>query len=45
LYGVTPTDGLSLAAAVVVVGATAALSIWLPARRAVHVSPLTALHE
>jgi predicted permease len=45
LYGVTPTDALSLAAAVVVVAATAALSIWLPARRAVRVSPLTALHE
>jgi predicted permease len=45
LYGVTPTDGVSLTAALVVVGATAALSIWLPARRAVRVSPLTALHE
>jgi predicted permease len=44
LFGVTPTDRLSLTTALVVVGATAALSIWLPARRAVRVSPLTALH-
>jgi putative ABC transport system permease protein len=43
LFGVTPTDGLSLAAALVVVAAAAALATWLPARRAVRVSPLTAL--
>lgn len=43
LFGVTPTDPQTLAAGLVVVGATAALSIWLPARRAVQVSPLTAL--
>jgi predicted permease len=45
LFGVTPTDSLSLAAALVIVAATAALSIWLPARRAVRVSPLGALHQ
>jgi predicted permease len=44
LFGVTATDPLSLVTALVVVAATAALSIWLPARRAVRVSPLTALH-
>ena len=43
LFGITPTDPLSLVVALLVVGATAALSIWLPARRAVRVSPLTAL--
>jgi predicted permease len=43
LFGVTATDPPSLAAALLMVGATAALSIWLPTRRAVRVSPLTAL--
>jgi predicted permease len=44
LFGVTPTDRLSLAVAFVVVGTAAALSIWLPVRKAVRVNPLTALH-
>ncbi len=45
LFGVTPTDGPTLAAVLVIIGSTAALSIWLPARRAVRVSPLTALRQ
>jgi putative ABC transport system permease protein len=45
LFGVTPTDRLTLVAVLVVVGSTAALSIWLPARRAVRVDPLAALRQ
>jgi ABC-type antimicrobial peptide transport system permease subunit len=45
LFGVTPTDRLTLVAVLVVVGSIAALSIWLPARRAVRVDPLAALRQ
>jgi ABC-type antimicrobial peptide transport system permease subunit len=45
LFGVTSTDRLTLAAALVVIGSVATLSIWLPARRAVRVNPLTALRQ
>jgi predicted permease len=46
LYGVTATDAATLLAVLVVIGLVAAVSIWLPARRAVRVNPLTALrHE
>jgi putative ABC transport system permease protein len=45
LFGVTPTDRPTLLAVFLVVGSVAALSIWLPARRAVRVSPLTALRQ
>jgi predicted permease len=45
LYGVTPTDVPTLIAAVVVIGLVAAVSIWLPSRRAVRVNPLTALRQ
>jgi hypothetical protein len=45
LFGVTPTDLPTLAAAFLVIGSVAALSIWLPARRAVRVNPLAALRQ
>ena len=45
LFGVTHTDLPTLAAVVVVLGSVAALSIWLPARRAVRIDPLTALRQ
>jgi putative ABC transport system permease protein len=45
LFGVTPTDRPTLLAAFFVIGSVAALSIWLPARRAVRVNPLTALRQ
>ena len=45
LYGVTSTDLTTLAAVVVVLGAVAGMSIWLPARRAVHIDPLMALRQ
>ena len=45
LFGVTPTDRPTLLAVFLVIGSVAALSIWLPARRAVRVNPLTALRQ
>ena len=45
LFGVTPTDLPTLVVVFLVIGSVAALSIWLPARRAVRVNPLTALRQ
>ena len=45
LFGVTATDWPTLLAVFLVIGLVAALSIWLPARRAVRVNPLTALRQ
>lgn len=45
LYGVRPTDPLSLGAAAVVLLAAAGLAAWLPARRAASVDPWQALRE
>jgi predicted permease len=45
LYGVDPLDGVSLAAAAVILGGAAMLASWLPARRAARVDPLAALRE
>jgi putative ABC transport system permease protein len=45
LFGVTPTDLLTLAGAVVILGSVATVSIWLPARRAAHMDPLAALRR
>ena len=45
LFGVTPTDLPTLVAVVVVLGCVAAVSIWLPARRAVRINPLVALRQ
>jgi putative ABC transport system permease protein len=43
LFEVTPTDGTTLGGVVIVLGLVAAVSIWLPARRAVRIDPLVAL--
>jgi len=43
LYGVTVTDPATLAAATLVLVATASLASWLPARRAARVDPAEAL--
>jgi hypothetical protein len=43
LFEVTPSDGTTLGGVVVVLGLVAAVSIWLPARRAVRIDPLVAL--
>jgi putative ABC transport system permease protein len=40
LHGVTPTDPLSLAAAVLVLGAAAAFASWIPAVRGTRVDPM-----
>lgn len=43
LYGVSPLDGATLAAAIAVLAAIALLAAWLPARRAAATDPLAAL--
>jgi predicted permease len=39
MYGVTPTDGPTFAAAVLLLGGIAAVAAWVPARRATRVAP------
>jgi putative ABC transport system permease protein len=43
LFGVTPSDPVTLAAVALVLGAAALLACWLPARRAARVDPMKAL--
>ncbi|HEU4564418.1 MAG TPA: ABC transporter permease [Gemmatimonadaceae bacterium] len=43
LYGITPTDPLTLAAGILLVLPIALLACWLPARRASRVDPVEAL--
>ena len=43
LYGVTPTDPLTFALTVLLLGAVALVSCWLPARRAARIDPMAAL--
>jgi predicted permease len=43
LYGVTPNDPSVIARAVVGIAATAAVSAYIPARRATRIDPMTAL--
>jgi predicted permease len=45
LFGVTSTDVVTLAGVLLVLTAVAALSTWLPVRRAVSVDPLVALRQ
>jgi ABC-type antimicrobial peptide transport system permease subunit len=43
LYGVEPCDPLTLTGAAVLIVAVAVLAAWIPARRAAHIDPMTAL--
>jgi len=43
LYGVGPTDPWTYGGVVLVLTASALLASWIPARRASHVDPLSAL--
>jgi ABC-type antimicrobial peptide transport system permease subunit len=45
LYGVTPHDPGTMAAAVTVLFATALIAGYLPARTAAHIDPTTALRR
>jgi putative ABC transport system permease protein len=45
LFGIEPTDMTSFAAVLTAVAGVAALSIWIPTRRAVRVEPLTAIRR
>jgi predicted permease len=45
LFGVEPANALTLAAVVLLVGVVAAVSFWLPARRAVRIDPIVALRQ
>ncbi len=45
LFDVEPTDPLTFAAMTILLLAVAVLAAWLPARRAVRLSPVTALRE
>ena len=45
LYGVEPTDPLTLAIVLLLMVAIATLACWIPARRAIRINPVTALRQ
>ncbi|HUE24324.1 MAG TPA: ABC transporter permease [Bryobacteraceae bacterium] len=45
LYGIRPTDPLTLAIVLAMMLAIAALACWIPARRAIQINPVTALRQ
>jgi len=45
LYGIQPTDPLTFASVIVVLGAAALIAALIPARKAMHIEPLLALRS
>ena len=45
LYGVEPTDPVTLAIVLLLMLAIASVACWIPARRAIRINPLTALRQ
>jgi ABC-type antimicrobial peptide transport system permease subunit len=45
LYGVAPSDPVTLAGSILVLGGVAAFACWLPARRATRLDPMTVLRD
>jgi ABC-type antimicrobial peptide transport system permease subunit len=45
LYGVQPSDPLTLAIVLLMMLAIAALACWIPARRAIRINPVVALRQ
>lgn len=45
LYGIRPTDPMTLVLVSIVLAAAAAIAIWLPARRALRIDPIVALRQ
>jgi len=45
LFGIAPTDAITFVAVGVLLAIVAAVSIWLPARRAIRVDPLVAIRH
>ena len=45
LFGIAPIDLITFTAVLFVLGLVAAISTWLPARKAVHVDPLVAMRQ
>lgn len=45
LFGITPLEPTTIAAAVALLALVIALAAWLPARRATRVDPVVALRE
>ena len=45
LFGIEPTDIASFTAVLAVLAAVAAISVWIPARRATRVDPLAAMRQ
>jgi predicted permease len=45
VFGVSPTDALTIGGAVILIAVVAAIAGYLPARRAAEVDPMVALHQ